>query len=139
MNKNKTNTTELKLSVIGIDLGSHYTKLAAVEKGVVEIITNEANLRQTPTVVGYGNNERLIGEAGNAKIKSNLANTIIAPQRYLGFSDSDYTQAESKGTPCLPKNDNGQLFFDVNHQGKQERVLPEQATAALLTKMNDIV
>jgi heat shock protein len=51
----------------------------------VDIITNEANLRQTPSVIGYGNKERLIGEAGNIKIKSNIANTIIAPQRYLGF------------------------------------------------------
>lgn len=55
------NTNEFKPSVVGIDLGSMFTKIAALDKGVVEIITNEANLRQTPTIVGYGNNERLIG------------------------------------------------------------------------------
>jgi molecular chaperone DnaK (HSP70) len=35
----------MKTSVIGVDLGSHFTKIAAVEKGTVDIITNEANLR----------------------------------------------------------------------------------------------
>ena len=75
---------------MGVDLGCAFTKIAAVDKGVVDIITNEANLRQTPTIVGYGNSERLIGEAGNVKIKSNLNNTIIAPQRTLGVVSQEY-------------------------------------------------
>ena len=54
MNHNNTKPSDLKTSVIGIDLGALNTKIAAVEKGVVDIITNEANLRQTPSVVGYG-------------------------------------------------------------------------------------
>ena len=54
MNQNNHKQNDLKTSVIGIDMGSLNTKVAAVEKGVVDIITNEANLRQTPSVVGYG-------------------------------------------------------------------------------------
>lgn len=61
MKKQTNNTSSIRTSVIGVDLGSRYTKIAAVEKGVVDIITNEANLRQTPTIVGYGPKERLIG------------------------------------------------------------------------------
>jgi molecular chaperone DnaK (HSP70) len=40
MNNYQSTTTEYKPSVIGVDLGSHYIKIAAVEKGVVDIITN---------------------------------------------------------------------------------------------------
>lgn len=61
MSQNIRNINEFKPSVVGIDIGSIYTKIAAVDKGAVDIITNEANLRQTPTVVGYGPKERLIG------------------------------------------------------------------------------
>lgn len=86
MNKENKSAHNLRTSVIGVDLGSHSTKIAAVEKGIVDIITNEANLRQTPTVVGYGPNERLIGEAGSSKMKSNLSNTIVSAHRYLGFA-----------------------------------------------------
>ncbi len=86
MSKNNTKTSsDLKTSVVGVDFGSAFTKISAVDKGVVDIITNEANLRQTPTIVGYGNNERLIGEAAQVKIKSNLNNSILAPQRTLAI------------------------------------------------------
>lgn len=86
-----------------MDLGSAFTKISAVEKGVVDIITNEANLRQTPTIVGYGGNERLIGEAASVKMKSNLNNSILAPQRYLAVRCQQYVQEEGKHAPCQLK------------------------------------
>lgn len=45
MNHTQTNQKDFKPSVVGVDLGSRFTKIAAVEKGTVDIITNEANLR----------------------------------------------------------------------------------------------
>ena len=61
MSQNKTLSKDFKTSVVGVDLGSLYTKIAGVDNGAVDIMTNEANLRQTPTVIGFGNKERLIG------------------------------------------------------------------------------
>lgn len=84
----KPNLAEGIPTVVGLDIGSSVSKIAVVTKGAVEIITNEANFRHTPTVVGYGKAERYIGEAGSAKIKSNVANTIIAPHRFLGWTKS---------------------------------------------------
>jgi len=49
------NTQQFKVTVTGLDLGSSSSKVAVVDKGSVGIITNEANLRQTPTLVAYGN------------------------------------------------------------------------------------
>jgi molecular chaperone DnaK (HSP70) len=77
-----------QITVVGVDLGSSKTKIAAVINGAVDIVTNDANFRETPTVVGFGPNERFIGELGYAKIKSNLKNTIISPQRYFGFKNN---------------------------------------------------
>lgn len=42
--------------MIGVDLGSFETKISGVDKGVVDIITNEANFRQTPTSIAYSQN-----------------------------------------------------------------------------------
>ena len=39
---------------IGIDLGSLTSKVAVAKRGGVEVITNDANFRETPCVVGYG-------------------------------------------------------------------------------------
>ncbi len=119
MNLNTTNKATFTNSVIGIDLGSLNTKIAAVQKGTVDVITNEANLRQTPTLVAFGSKERLMGETGHAKIKSNLANTVIAPQRYLGFEMSNYTQEEGKHALCSPKEDFSGIIFEVNCHGKK--------------------
>ena len=60
--------TEPQHAAIGIDLGSYVSCVAVAKRGGIEIITNEANFRETPTLVGYGPGERLIGEAGNAKV-----------------------------------------------------------------------
>jgi molecular chaperone DnaK (HSP70) len=48
-------------TVIGIDIGAFTTKMAVVEMGSVGLLTNEANERETPTVVGYGEGIRKIG------------------------------------------------------------------------------
>lgn len=77
---------KLTPTVIGIDIGACTTKIAAVDKGAVDIITNQANFRETPTIVGYGEGERKIGEIGSIKLKSNFKNSIISPNRYLGLN-----------------------------------------------------
>ena len=74
---------KLNPTVIGIDIGSFTTKIAAVQNGAVDVITNQANFRQTPSVIGYGDGQRKIGESGNVKLKSNYKNTILSPMRYL--------------------------------------------------------
>ena len=79
---------------VGIDLGSLSSKIAVAKRGGVEVITNEANFRETPCVVGYGPAERNIGEAGNIKMKSNFKDTISSPSRFLGLrSDNPFLRS----------------------------------------------
>jgi molecular chaperone DnaK (HSP70) len=44
------------LAPIGIDIGSYKSKIAVAKRGGVELLTNDANFRETPTIVGYGPN-----------------------------------------------------------------------------------
>lgn len=41
-------------TVVGIDIGAFTAKIATVERGTIDIITNQANFRETPSVVGFG-------------------------------------------------------------------------------------
>lgn len=72
-------------------------------------------------------------------MKSNLANTVISPQRYLGFQYSEYTKEEGKFARCPPKNNGNTISFKVSSQGQDEFLAPEQVTAAFLNQVGSIV
>ncbi len=63
---------------IGIDIGSNRFVISAIKNGGVDVLTNNANYRQTPNVVSYGK-LRNTGENALANAKQNLKNTIFAP------------------------------------------------------------
>lgn len=125
---------------VGIDLGSWTSKVAVAKRGGVEVITNEANFRETPCVVGYGPAERNIGEAGNIKMKSNFKDTISYPSRFLGLRpENPFLRAEKKFVPakCVTKDD--KVAFEVKYQGQTETLFPEQIYAAYINKLKFIL
>lgn len=131
---------QLNVAPIGIDLGSFTSKIAVAKRGGVEVITNEANFRETPCVVGYGPTERHIGESGQIKMKSNFKDTVTFPSRFLGLSpDYPFLKAEQKFCPakCATKDD--KLAFQVKYQGHAESLYPEQVYAAYLNKLRNII
>ena len=79
------NQQQVVTAPVGIDLGSLTSKIAVAKRGGVEVITNEANFRETPCVVGYGPAERQLGESGNIKLKSNFRDSVTFPSRFLGL------------------------------------------------------
>jgi heat shock protein 4 len=125
---------------IGIDLGSWTSKIAVAKRGGVEIITNEANFRETPCVVGYGPADRNIGEAGNIKMKSNFKDTVSYPARFLGLTpDHPMLKAEKKFCPAKCTTKENRVAFEVKYQGQTETVFPEQVFAAYINKLKFIL
>ena len=55
-------------SALGIDFGSQTIKIGAVKRGGVEVLTNEGSHRENPNIVGFSDNERLLGESGALKV-----------------------------------------------------------------------
>ena len=47
--------------IVGVDIGSWTLKICAFNGEKLEVLTNEANFRETPSLVGYTPTERLIG------------------------------------------------------------------------------
>ncbi|GAB3961178.1 hypothetical protein GCM10027614_83680 [Micromonospora vulcania] len=51
--------------IIGIDLGTTNPAVAVLEGGEAKIIPNPEGARTTPSVVGFKNGERQVGEVAN--------------------------------------------------------------------------
>ena len=59
--------TRMDLQVVGIDLGTTNSAVAAMEGGKPTIVPNAEGGRTTPSVVAYTKNgDRLVGQVSNA-------------------------------------------------------------------------
>lgn len=64
---------ELTHNLCALDFGAWASKLAVLGNNrQFEIIVNEANFRETPTVISFTNAERLIGDQAVTKVNQFL-------------------------------------------------------------------
>lgn len=58
----------MKEVICGLDFGSWSFKVCAYDWKTFEVLTNEANFRETPSLVSFTHSQRLIGEEANNKV-----------------------------------------------------------------------
>ncbi|PNH37684.1 hypothetical protein VD0004_g9105 [Verticillium dahliae] len=126
-------------TVIGIDLGTTYSCVAALQKGKVEIFVNDQGNRITPSYVAFTEDgERLVGDAAKNQAAANPYNTIFDVKRMIGskFSDKN-VQADLKHFPykVVAKNEKPSIQVSVN--GEDKNFTPEEISAMILGKMKD--
>jgi len=104
----------VKCPVIGIDLGTTYSCVAVFKNGSVEIIPNELGSRITPSVVGYYDDERLVGEGAKNQSQIYPERTLYDVKRLIGrkFGDTS-VQNDSKYLPYKLVNRDGKPVISV--------------------------
>src|SRR5947207_2431685 len=71
--------------IIGIDLGTTNSVVAAMEAGEPQVITNSEGGRITPSVVAFAKSgERLVGQVAKRQAITNPENTIFSIKRFMG-------------------------------------------------------
>ena len=119
--------------IIGIDLGTTNSGVAAVIGGEPEIIENAEGARTTPSVVTISKTgERLIGLLAKRQAVTNPKNTIYQIKRFIGHSfDEPAVQKDRESVPFeVRKSDSG---IEVNMGNKWYR--PEEISAMILQKL----
>lgn len=71
-------------AVIGIDMGTTYSRVGLYRDGHVEIIANDQGNRFTPSWIAFTDTERLIGEAAKNQAALDPERTIFDVNRLIG-------------------------------------------------------
>ncbi|PGH09182.1 chaperone DnaK [Blastomyces parvus] len=126
-------------TVIGIDLGTTYSCVGAMQNGKVEIFVNDQGNRITPSYVAFTDDERLVGDAAKNQYAANPTRTIFDIKRLIGrkFDDAD-AQKDMKHFPFRVVNRDGKPQVKVEVNGKDKNFTPEEVSAMILGKMKEI-
>ena len=119
--------------IIGIDLGTTNSCVAVLEGKTAKVIENAEGARTTPSIVGYTNDEILVGQPAKRQAVTNAANTIYASKRLIGRRfDEASVQKDIKTTPYkIVKAENGDAWIHANDKD----MAPQQVSAEVLRKM----
>jgi molecular chaperone DnaK len=117
--------------IIGIDLGTTNSCVAIVEGGEPIVISNSEGKRTTPSIVGFTDKDRKVGDPAKRQAVTNPEKTVYSIKRFIG---KDYSSLgdEAKRVP-----------YKVEKTGKNvpgvridDRVYtPQEISAMILQKM----
>ena len=121
--------------VIGIDLGTTNSCVAIMDGSQPKVIENSEGARTTPSIVGFAENERLVGQAAKRQAVTNPTNTVFAVKRLIGRRIGD--EAVEKDKKLVPYSivdgGNGDAWVEV----RGEKYSPAQVSAMILQKMKE--
>ena len=119
--------------VIGIDLGTTNSCLAVVDGTSYKIIENAEGGRTTPSIVGYTDDDILVGSPAKRQGVTNPDNTVFAVKRLIGRKFKDKViQKDIKNIPYkIMEAKNGDAWVSAN--GKD--YAPQQVSAEILRKI----
>ena len=120
--------------VVGIDLGTTNSVVAAIEGGQPTVITNAEGFRTTPSIVAYTKKEELlVGQLAKRQSVVNAENTFFSVKRFIGCK-ADEVSEESKELPYkVIKDDNGNIKIKCSSLNKD--FSPEEISAQIIRKL----
>ena len=121
--------------VIGIDLGTTNSCVAIMDGAQPRVIENSEGARTTPSIVGFTETERLVGQPAKRQAVTNPSNTVFAVKRLIGRRmDDAHIAKDKKNLPyTLVNGGNGDAWVEV----RGEKYSPSQISAFILQKMKE--
>jgi len=121
----------MKEFILGIDLGTTNSAVAVIEGGEPTIITNSEGKRTTPSVIGFTEEDRKIGDPAKRQAVTNPEKTIYSIKRFIG-KDFSKCKSEISKVPYKVVND-GKNVPSV--QIGDRKYTPQELSAMILQKM----
>ena len=120
--------------VLGIDLGTTNSVVAAIEGGKPTVITNAEGFRTTPSIVAYTKKQDLlVGQIAKRQAVINPENTFFSVKRFIGSKEVEVSK-DSKQLPYkVTKDTNGNIKIKCSSVNKE--FSPEEISAQILRKL----
>ena len=120
--------------VVGIDLGTTNSVVAAIEGGQPSVIINAEGLRTTPSIVAYTKKEELlVGQIAKRQAVINPENTFFSVKRFIGSKESEIAQESKKLPYKVGKDSNDNIR--INCPSLKKEFSPEELSAQVLRKL----
>jgi molecular chaperone DnaK len=121
--------------VIGIDLGTTNSCVAVIEGGKARVIENSEGARTTPSIVGFKDDETLVGAAAKRQAVTNPKNTLHAVKRLIGrrYNDASVQKDKDLLSYTIVAAANGDAWVEINGT----KMSPSEISAKILTKMKE--
>lgn len=128
-----------KSKAIGIDLGTTYCCVAYYSNDKVEIISDDAGNRTTPSYVSFSKEGRLLGQSAKNNASKNLRSTVFSAKRFIGRNFNDISvQNDIRHMPFDVVNQNGKPVFRLEYKGEMKLFFPEEISAMVLVEMKTL-
>ena len=120
--------------VVGIDLGTTNSVVAAIEGGQPSVIINAEGLRTTPSIVAYTKKqELLVGQIAKRQAVINPENTFFSVKRFIGSKETEISQESKKLPYKVGKDQNDNIKIKCPALNKD--FSPEEISAQVLRKL----
>ena len=120
--------------VVGIDLGTTNSVVAAIEGGQPGVIINAEGLRTTPSIVAYTKKEELlVGQIAKRQAVINPENTFFSVKRFIGSKEGEIADESKKLPYKVGKDQNDNI--KVNCPALNKEFSPEEISAQVLRKL----
>jgi len=122
--------------VVGIDLGTTNSVIAAMVGGEPVVIPNREGSRLTPSVVAFSKTgERLVGQMAKRQAILNPENTIYSIKRFMGRRFHE-VETERKMVPYkVVEGQHGMAVVEIPAAGRT--FTPEEISAMILQKLKE--
>ena len=120
--------------IIGIDLGTTNSVVAAMEGGKATVIANSEGGRLTPSVVAFAKGgQRLVGQLARRQAVMNPKNTIYSSKRFIGRRYDEVEEERRIVTFDVVEGKAGEARIKIPETGRE--VTPEEISAMVLQKL----
>lgn len=120
--------------VVGIDLGTTNSVVAAIEGGKPSVITNAEGFRTTPSIVAYTKKEELlVGQIAKRQAVINPENTFFSVKRFIGSKEFELSKDAKQLPYTVIKDSNGNIKIKCSSLNKE--FSPEEISAQVLRKL----